>query len=78
MIIDIVNQLEKEGRLRPLIKAGIVSSKILTYRDAYNEFDIQTRINKVKPCQARENIAGKMGITPMSVFNAVKTMRKNG
>ena len=38
MILDEINELEKSGKLKRLIKGGIIPLKVLVYRDIYFEY----------------------------------------
>ena len=38
MILDELNELEKSGKLKRLIKGGIIPLKVLVYRDIYFEY----------------------------------------
>ncbi len=38
MILDEINELEKSGKLKRLIKGGVIPLKVLVYRDIYFEY----------------------------------------
>lgn len=41
--IEIINELDKQGKLRQLIKAGFFPCKIFTHRDIYYYVDAQIK-----------------------------------
>ena len=69
--LDIITNLTKTGELTELYKSGLISYKILMYRDIY--FDILVEEAKGNNrTQAAQNIADQYGISIDTVWRSLR------
>ena len=75
-MIELVDKLYKDGSLKKLIKGGLVSPKIMFYREVYLDYDKNIRVAKVKErVRAAEDTADTFKISTAMVYRIVKIMK---
>lgn len=72
---DILDSLEANGQLRQLVRAGIISPKILFYRELSSMVEAYVTTRKYQRTQAIDQVAFDFRITPRTVMRAVAFMR---
>lgn len=72
-VYQILNDLEKDGKLKKLIDAGVISTTMLTYRDAFLLFDKEIILGSKKG-GAYSTAAIELGVHENTVKKAVKIM----
>lgn len=77
-IIDILNSVEQKGfRLNSLAKAGILSSKVISYREIYLEFAKNKEVYKLGTMDAARKTCDELNVSELRVFRAKRLMEKS-
>lgn len=76
MIFKLINKLEKSGDLKRLADAGIVSTKLFTYREIYMEYDKNLRIGMNK-MEAVHKTSINMRVCQSLIYRAKNMMERN-
>jgi hypothetical protein len=66
--------LDEQGLLKPLVKAGLISTKVLLHRDIYYSVDAQMR-SGVSKAGAVMNAEEKFKISRATVYNVLKQFK---
>ena len=77
-ICDKLDELEHNNQLKPLVRNGVIPSKILMYYTAYKNFEFEKQsLNNCKGCTsiAVTHVADKMKVAEMTIYRAIKVMR---
>lgn len=72
--IEIINQLDNAGLLRPLICAGLFPAKVLHYRDVYYYYDAQLKMGFNK-MDALYNAEINFNISYGTVYRAINAFK---
>lgn len=77
MIADEIKELDKSGKLKVLLRAGIIPVKVKCQFDIYNYFQVELFNNrnlKDSKMQSAENTATAFKVGTRTVWRAVKLM----
>ena len=74
MVIDYLNELEKNGLLNKLIRCGVIAHTFQTYKEIYAEFIFHTSKGK-KKMQVYTLLAENYAVSELTVMNAIKIMQ---
>lgn len=72
--IEILREMSAAGTLRPLVTAGLIPTKVLTYMEMFYDVDRQVKAGECKR-QAVCMTATVFKVTPQCVYRAIKTLR---
>lgn len=75
MIVEILNELERTGKLRPLLSAGLISPKVIFYREVYLLVLSKIEIHKQTKGTAESEAAEELRITERTVRRAIRCMK---
>ena len=73
MIFKLIRKLEDNGDLKKLADAGLISTKLYTYKDVYMEYDKNIRLGMTK-MQALHVTSIEMKISDAMVYRAKNLM----
>ncbi len=73
MAIEILKELEDNGKLDKLVKSGLVSTCVVTHMRIFYAVDRAVQMGE-KRSQAICNAAAVYNVTPSSVYRVLKTM----
>lgn len=76
--IEILNELQNNGVLKRLFRAGFVSSKVMMYREAYLEYDKQVRTTKRKNADIITEVADMFHISENKMYRIVQKLKPDG
>jgi len=71
--VDIINKIDKDFNISKLVRDGIISPKLLFYRDIYNEIDANKKMG-IRMEEAVMNVCDKMRVERTTVYRAYKIM----
>ena len=75
MIIDLIDELYESGELRPLMRCGIISPQILSYRKIYHAY--QERIDSGrKKMEANDDVCFVFNVSQRQVYRVLEIMRQ--
>lgn len=74
MIVEVLNELEKTGRLRALLNAGLISPKVIFYREAYLRVKACTSVYRQSIGVAISEVAEELRVDERTIRRAVKAM----
>jgi hypothetical protein len=72
--IDVLVQLEEQGTLKPLVKAGLIPPSILLYMNIYLSVHRSTK-NGIKKSQAVSDASEDFKVHPRTVWIALAKMK---
>ncbi len=76
MIIDILNSIEKSGfKLQSLARVGILSSKVISYREIYLRYCANRSIYPAK-MDALGKTCSELNVSEIKVYRAKKIMEQ--
>ena len=74
-IIDVLNSVEAKGfRLNSLAKAGVLSTKVIAYREIYLEYCKNIEVYKMGILDATNRTALTCNCSEMKIYRARKLM----
>lgn len=73
--IELLNEIEKQYGLKELLNRGLISPKVLFYRDIYNEVDANKRLG-IGMEESVLNVCYKMKCERNTVYRAYRTLKK--
>lgn len=73
-MIEILNRLHASGDLTALLEKGLITYKVLLYRDIFNDCDIQTRVKKKSKAEAVDAVSGKYKVTKATVYRVIRIL----
>lgn len=74
-ILPIIVELEKKGNLKPLIKAGILSTKVGFYYEIYLEYDKRKKTSKKTSSYIVDDLAEVFNVSRQTIYKAIKTFK---
>jgi hypothetical protein len=72
--LDHVRKLTETGELNWLFSNGMVSGKVLMYRDMFFDYDIQIR-QGAKKMTALQTTADRYSVSVQTIYRAIKWMQ---
>ena len=72
--LDHVRKLTETGELNWLFSNGMVSGKVLMYRDMFFDYDIQIR-QGAKKMNALQTTADRYSVSVQTIYRAIKWMQ---
>jgi hypothetical protein len=69
---ELINDLTSTGILTELLRAGLVDTKIVMYRDMLYDLDIEMKVHKLPKVAAVQAVADKWKVSHMTVYRAIK------
>lgn len=76
-MIEVLNKLHASGDLDKLFQSGLITYKVLLYRDMVNDYDVLTRVKKKSKGDAVDDISGKYNVTRATTYRAIRTLCKS-
>ena len=79
MIADDIQEMDKNGKLKTFLKAGVIPVKVKVYYDIFRHYQTELKANeKCKNCvtQSVSNTAVTFQVCDQTVYNAIKSMTK--
>jgi hypothetical protein len=73
--LNLINDLTISGTITELHRCGVVSYKVLMYRDIYYDVDVLLKMGTEKTV-AKQQVADRFGVCLKTVYNAIKFMEK--
>lgn len=73
MIFKLIRRLEKSGELKKLTDAGLLSTKLYTYKEIYMEYDKNIRLGMTR-MEALHRTSIDMRVGDSKVYRARKIM----
>lgn len=77
MIVDVLNELESTGKLKALLNAGLISTKVIFYREAYLRVKAYTSVYSLTIGVAISEVAEELRVDERTVRRAVKAMQSS-
>lgn len=77
MIVELLNELERSGKLRALLSAGLISPKVIFYREVYLLVCSKIEIHKQSIGTAESEAAEELRITERTVRRAIRCMKSS-
>lgn len=75
MTRELLNNLELSGQLKPLVKAGIISTKIIFYREAAMRVEAYMLTRKLSKMEAVEQVSAEFRVNSRTILRAVAFMK---
>jgi hypothetical protein len=72
--IEVIKNLYDNQQLKPLITAGIIPAKVLTYMEIYYHVDAQCKAN-IKKVSAVRCTAVQFNVSEDMVYRAIRALR---
>ncbi len=69
---ELIHELTASGKLTQLFNSGLVSFRVLMYRDIYYDYQTELKRNKIGSYQAAFNVAEKYRVHVTTVYRAIK------
>lgn len=70
--IDILNELQANGKLRRLVRDGIISTKIPTHMEIFYEYDKQKRVLKRESADIITELSDNFRINERNIYRIIK------
>lgn len=74
MIVNLLNDLETKGDLKRLLTCGLISPKVIFYREAYLRFRIHVDLHKQSVSVAISEVAEELRVNERTVRRAISCM----
>lgn len=72
-LIEIMNFLDSEGHLQKMYKGGLISARIIQFREMYLQVDLKMRVHDKSQRVAVEETADMMKVSTDTVYKALRT-----
>lgn len=75
MVFPIIQELEQNGYLKVLVRAGMVSTKVMYHYEIYLEFDKRKKTTKKKTEDIVSDLQEDFHVGRSTVYNIIKTFK---
>ena len=73
-MIELINELHENGKLHKLLRAGLISSTIFTYRNIFNHY--KKELDKgIESTQAAHNTSNELKYSIRYVWKAIEKLK---
>lgn len=73
MIVRLIENLERDGSLKRLLRAGLISGKVLAQKDTFKAYE--SKVSRgVKSTEAANQVAIERNVSVITVWRAINIM----
>lgn len=71
-VFPILHDLEKEGKLKELVKGGVLSTRVLKHYEIYLEFDKLKRTTKMRVSEIVFELSERFKLSEVTIYKIKK------